>query len=1502
MLVPDLNPKKTYEYKYVGVLTIGRDRPDLAESGVRIQCSLKITGVSDQTFLLQINDLTFDEFNGIPGKSSFVASPKLSQRVAAELTQPVMFEYVRGQVGDLQAPVEVSHSVLNIVRGILGFLQVTVKTTQNIYELEELGIHGLCQSNYAIEEDLNSKELHVTRIVDMKNCREKAAVYKGLALALENNDCKERGDNIVEIVKYKYNVRPTEDGGLITKVYAEENQLFSPFNVKGGNSKLLATKEVFLIGVTDSVGNVSASPMQNRGNQIYKFGTELNQIPLQLNKNTDLMAKISELIEHIVAANIKQVDNSTTADILQLYQLLRLVTLDNMETLWNKYLGNSEHRRWLLDVIAEVSDARVVRFLINRFQRGDLSVNEATQAVLLTFNHLEANSETVEMCKEFLIMPFSRSSDLLWSTVLLSYGSIVYRYCGTIDPCPVIAVQPLLDLATDSLSRSDEEDLIRSLKAIGNAGHLSSIKTIMKFLPGVSPTVVSVSTRVQRAAVQALRHLAVRDAHRVQEITLNLFMQKNLSSEVRMQACLILFDTKPPLALVSMIASFLLEESNLQVASFSYSLIRGLARSQTPDNRILSIACNAAVKILKPKLGHLSYHYSKALHFDWFNDDFLIGKSSDIYIFKNVNNYFPSTLISKWKGYFIGRILETIEFGVHTAGIQEMLRKTTSIFNEKQNTSLMEAILKMLSEWQSLPEKQPLISAFARVFGQEVFHTDLNKDVIQSVIQALSPKAGKESPIWNMIENIQNGIAWHWTKPYLIFETRYIRATMIGLPTEISKYYLSVTGSTVNAKSTISPPPTDNLGQLLDADIFFETDGNVRSAKDLFVFHGINTDVVQSGAELISTCLLNVPWKFSLKMNVKSMKFQLDTPPWKTRTEILSLNYNVYAVSRNIEDPAEAKMTPMVGDHMEFKENPQTFSNTTGESGQEQTKSWSEVDHLQTKICAKATIYATAMCMEMDVERAHYLSEYPLYYVLGYTRCAFTIEPVERNKPIDKIQIEINNGADKNTESISQSMKIFLSQQISKSLGSIPDPVLTMTALAVSGNDKPEGYETTVYLTQAAEKDEIQLLVSQIGEEANWRLCVDADVDRINNKSKMQLQWGAECQTYKMNVAAETSYLPGSNPSMNAMVNWEDVPEYMQEIGKRVGEYIPGVALLRRFSQIHEKNPEKQISALVTLATTESIHIRMEIPELTVYQKEIPLPFQFFPFESNQQNQGPSISSSVRLLEIQGICTISGNRFRTFNNIRFTEAVPKDCYLVLAKDCTTEQKFQVLVKEHFSGRKEVSLKTPVGSINMNYYRSGIQLKMNDSNILLSTLPIRDTSGQLLIKFEKGIVIEAPTLGLNSLYYNGHTIKVEIESGMKRTTCGLCGQADGETKAVFGNPKSQMARHAFSFLTSWILDRTDCSDTCSLQRQHLEMKRDMKSKCYSVEPVLRCREGCSPRGTVPQSVGFSCVPTDTAVTSFDPLSSRSYDTNSAYVEETVDAHISCSCKANDCLAA
>lgn len=69
-------------------------------------------------------------------------------------------------------------------------------------------------------------------------------------------------------------------------------------------------------------------------------------------------------------------------------------------------------------------------------------------------------------------------------------------------------------------------------------------------------------------------------------------------------------------------------------------------------------------------------------------------------------------------------------------------------------------------------------------------------------MQAVSPSAGKESPLWDAIENMQRGLSFHWTKPFLIFEARFFQATTLGLPVEISKYYQAVTGITVNGEET----------------------------------------------------------------------------------------------------------------------------------------------------------------------------------------------------------------------------------------------------------------------------------------------------------------------------------------------------------------------------------------------------------------------------------------------------------------------------------------------------------------------------------------------------------------------------------------------------------------------------------------------------------------------------------------------------------------------------
>ena len=143
--------------------------------------------------------------------------------------------------------------------------------------------------------------------------------------------------------------------------------------------------------------------------------------------------------------------------------------------------------------------------------------------------------------------------------------------------------------------------------------------------------------------------------------------------------------------------------------------------------------------------------------------------------------------------------------------------------------------------WDVLPRDKPLISAYVRASGLEVFFADIYKDTIDSIIgvrenkityvnikdhvcvqdllhadllrsdlQAFRPSAGKESPLWAAVENLQKGVSWHRTKPFLIVEARYFQATTLGLPLEISKYYESVNGITVNGEEPNPTPDESN--------------------------------------------------------------------------------------------------------------------------------------------------------------------------------------------------------------------------------------------------------------------------------------------------------------------------------------------------------------------------------------------------------------------------------------------------------------------------------------------------------------------------------------------------------------------------------------------------------------------------------------------------------------------------------------------------------------------
>ncbi|XP_030640314.1 vitellogenin-like [Chanos chanos] len=1592
-LVPEFGAGRTYVYRYDALVLGGLPEEGLARTGVKVNSKVLISAVAENVYLLKLMDPQIYEYSGIWPRDPFIPAAKLTTALAAQLLMPIKFEYANGVVGRVFAPAGVSATVLNLHRGILNILQLNLKRTQNVYELQEAGVQGICKTHYVISEDAKAQHIVVTKSKDLTDCQERIIKDIGLAYLEKCSECQKKGKSLTGTATYNYVMKPTATGALITEATVEELHQFAPFNAANGAAQMEAKQTLAFVEIDKTPILPIKADYLARGSLQYEFATEILQTPIQLLRISNAQAQIVEILQHLVAHNVDQVHDDAPLKFIQLIQLFRVSTIENAKAIWDQFKNKPAYRHWILDAIPAVGNSAALTFIKEKFLAGELTTAEFAQALLASVHMVVADRDAVHLYSNLALHHKIKEYPVLREAAMLGYGTMIAKYCAAVPTCPAELLRPIHEIAAEAIAKADIPQITLALKALGNAGHPASLKTIQKILPGFGSAAATLPVRVHIDAILALRAIAKKEPRQIQDVALQLFMDKALHPEVRMVSYIALFETKPSVALLNTVAGALKKETNMQLVSFVHSYMKSMTRSIAPDMAPVGAACNLAIKTLSPKLDRLNMFYSKAFYLDTYLTPFMAGAAGGAFLINDAATILPRAVVAKARAYLAGAAADVLEVGVRTEGLQEALLKSPAADVNADRITRMRHTLKALTDWEALPKNEPLGSIYIKFFGQEVAFANIDKTIVEQAKQ-LAIGVHAHEKLRNALTALQSGVAFHYAKPMLAGEVRRILPTAAGLPMELSTYTAAVAAATVNVQAVMNPPLPEKIhfDQLLKTDIQLQAEVKPSAVLQTFAVMGVNTALIQAALMARGKIFGIVPAKFSARANFPKGNFKFEALPVTTPDHVAAVRYETFAVARNIEDVAAERITPIIPAVAE--EQTQQQSNEIFNS--QMSGSYMRVAApIRKNLCGTIPYMGIKACLEATTSNTGIIRKAPYLNLFGQHVAFVSVLPAE-GPAVERVEIEIQTGpkaAEKllrriniaeegipeaktilmklreiveaglrnNTYSSSssssssqarnedQAISISSSQSSSSSsssqmvedevykypfkkfhknqylqsvgisrarssgsraasieaiqrqnqyLGDTIPPSFAIIFRIVRTDRTVFGYQVAGYMDKAIKR--VQVILSSLAANDNWRMSIDG-VLLSKYKVAANVAWGADGKEYGAVIKAETGIL-GPSPAVRVELEWLKLPTLVTTYAKRLTEYIPRGAAMGGFTVAKAANSERQIEFSVALPTKETIDIILRIPRMTISKLGVSLPFAL-PIERDGSLPEDIVDSVQNMLyeATSAQCSMIKNKMTTFNHRRYKSDVPLSCYQVLAQDCTPELKFMVLMKkDELSEQDHINVK--ISDIDVDLYPMGseVLVKVNGVEVPASNLPYQHPSGTVWIKQKTGALsLYAPSHGLQEVQYSKDGWKIQVVDWMKGQTCGVCGKADGEIRQEFRTPSGYLTKSPVSFAHSWVLPAESCRDAnqCRMRLESVKLEKQMivdgqESKCYSVEPVLRCLPGCYPVRTSLVNVGYHCLPTDSNL-------NQSEGFNSAYkksvdLRDTAEAHVACRC--------
>jgi len=272
-----LKPGMEYIYKYESQVLNGIPGSDNQYAGLRIKSNVRIQYKHDGITLLKFDEVHLCEINSHFGtllptemQSGVTCLPATehTQVVTEELRKPISFRWQKGVVSHLETDASDPFWSVNIKRGVLNLLQVSLsqetesrdisselleeysehnklfreRGLDKFFIVKERDVMGKCDSIYSIHDKLPqlsaTESFKVTQIKDYRKCHDKVIFEQGLFSGIStwlSVPKDQQHDLIKPVTSTEYDLVGNRHHFLIRSAKMNSKYIFTPFTTEGGS-------------------------------------------------------------------------------------------------------------------------------------------------------------------------------------------------------------------------------------------------------------------------------------------------------------------------------------------------------------------------------------------------------------------------------------------------------------------------------------------------------------------------------------------------------------------------------------------------------------------------------------------------------------------------------------------------------------------------------------------------------------------------------------------------------------------------------------------------------------------------------------------------------------------------------------------------------------------------------------------------------------------------------------------------------------------------------------------------------------------------------------------------------------------------------------------------------------------------------------------------------------------------------------------------------------------